>query len=66
MSWTSDEETRVQQSEKALAKILIAIKNLASKRMVNQLLAVLQEENRQLRADIVELQAQVELLKANR
>lgn len=63
---TEQELNRLRNLELSLNQVMTALQNVASKRQLNQLLAVLQTENKQLRADIEQLQSEVALLKTAR
>ena len=66
MAFTPQEESRIKNLEGSLTKVLAALQNVAPKKMLNQLLAVLTRKDEQLEERIAALESAVELLKSSR
>lgn len=62
MAWTSEEEKRIQAVENGLAKQATAFKNVASKKQLNQILALLTKEIEVLKSENASLKAQINSL----
>lgn len=66
MSFTANDEARIANLEAQVTTLITTLQNVGSKKQLNQLLAVLQKENKDLKARIETLESQVALLKSNR
>lgn len=66
MAFTSGEETRIKLVEDVLIDVQKAIKNLASKTQMRQLLLLKQTEVDELTKRIETLEAEVEILRSDR
>lgn len=60
---SNDEELRIQRIEAALAQHAIAIENLASKRQLNHILALVQRSIEDMATDIASIQTQLNAIK---
>jgi uncharacterized protein YigA (DUF484 family) len=63
MALSDEDEKRVQRLEAALAQHTTAIKNLASKRQLNHVLALVERQLVEVRNDIISIKSQIEALK---
>ena len=63
MSLTNAEEKRIQTVETALALHATAIKNLASKRQLNHVLALVERQVKAINDEISSIKTQIEALK---
>jgi len=63
MALNSSEEKRIQRIEQSLSDHTTAIKNLASKKQLNHILALLQKQIEEIQTDITSIKTQIEALK---
>lgn len=63
MALSVDEEKRLQRLELAVGKLNVAVKNLASKRQLNHILSLIQEQLADVRSEVASLKTQIEALK---
>lgn len=62
MAWSDEEERRIQAIENGLAKQAAALNGVASKKQLNQILALLTKEIDALKQEIQSLKAQINAL----
>lgn len=62
MAWNNEEERRIQAIENGLAKQTAALNGVASKKQLNQILALLTKEINALKQEIQSLKAQINAL----
>lgn len=63
MALNDSEEKRIQAIEQSLSNHAIAIANLASKRQLNHILALVTQQITEIQSSIASIQSQLEALK---
>jgi hypothetical protein len=63
MALNDSEEKRIQSIEQVLSKHSTAIRNLASKRQLNHILALLTQQLETIQTELASIQSQIEALK---